>query len=399
MLLEALSSYPYEGLTKELLALGMSWVVMDAGVEPDEEELADTLEGALNSLGNRMKIHTSKMGKNDRSSFDKVLKVWFGRSAPETYGELFELVVTETIKLIRDGNIDPSESLSTIKTDKNGTYLGVAYNGEQAILPAIIKQPEYYEHQSGFLSPTTGQKAQIRMDPLWFSFMALGFFTGFAGFIGGKYYLITKPGIEGFWPYEVEEIIEKGILPLTGAGASGRISLSTEELYEMKLAMKLAEEGRDVIEEVYPVTLHLISLEGQVYTELKTTQLNLVGLSEYMTEYVKRIESSSIGGLHLLVELKEGNATVRKYPLWALVDIAEKELWKGVNGDGEMLAYIFVKDLYRAINSGRKELIRDAVFRLFRQGRALLEGSGRASGEFRKVMRTFMWQEHLGVLL
>lgn len=74
---------------------------------------------------------------------------------------------------------------------------------------------------------------------------------------------MTKPGIEVFWPYEVEEIIEKGILPLTGAGASGRISLSTEELYEMKLAMKLAEEGRDVIEEVYPVTLHLISLEGR----------------------------------------------------------------------------------------------------------------------------------------
>jgi len=399
LLLEALSIYPYEGLTKELLALGMSWVVMDAGVEPDEEELADTLEGALNSLGNRMKIHTSKMGRNDRSSFDKVLKAWFGRSAPETYGELFELVVTETIKLLRDGNIDPSESLSTIKTDKNGTYLGIPYNGEQAILPAIIKQPEYYERQSGFLSPTTGQKAQIRMDPLWFSFMALGFFTSFAGFIGGKYYLMTKPGIEGFWPYEVEEIIEKGILPLTGAGASGRISLSTEELYEMKLAMKLTEEGRDVIEEVYPVTLHLISLEGQVYTELKTTQLNLTGLSEYMAEYVNRIESASIGGLPILVELKEGNATVQKYPLWALVDIAERELWKGVNGDGEMLAYIFVKDLYRAINSGRRELIRDAIFRLFRQGRALLEGSGKASGEFRKVMRTFMWQEHLEVLL
>ncbi|BAD84640.1 hypothetical protein, conserved [Thermococcus kodakarensis KOD1] len=399
MLLEALSSYPYEGLTKELLSLGMSWVVMDAGIEPDEEELADTLEGALKSLGSRVKIHTSKMGRNDRSSFDKVLKAWFGRSAPETYGELFELVVTETIKLLRDGNIDPGESLSTIKTDKNGTYLGIAYNGEQAILPAIIKQPEYYERQSGFLSPTTGQKAQIRMDPLWFSFMALGFFTSFAGFIGGKYYLMTKPGIEVFWPYEVEEIIEKGILPLTGAGASGRISLSTEELYEMKLAMKLAEEGRDVIEEVYPVTLHLISLEGQVYTELKTTQLNLTGLSEYMEEYVNRIESASMGGLPILVELKAGNATIQKYPLWALVDIAERELWKGVNGDGEMLAYIFVKDLYRAINSGRRELIRDAVFRLFRQGRALLEGSGRASGEFRKVMKTFMWQEHLEVLL
>jgi len=118
-----------------------------------------------------------------------------------------------------------------------------------------------------------------------------------------------------------------------------------------------------------------------------------------MAEYVNRIESASIGGLPILVELKEGNATVQKYPLWALVDIAERELWKGVNGDGEMLAYIFVKDLYRAINSGRRELIRDAIFRLFRQGRALLEGSGKASGEFRKVMRTFMWQEHLEVLL
>ncbi|EHR79726.1 CRISPR-associated protein Csx9 [Thermococcus litoralis DSM 5473] len=399
MLLEALSNYPYEGLTRELLALGMSWVVMDAGIEPDEEELADALEGALKSLGSRMKAHTSKMGRNDRSSFDKVLNAWFGRSAPETYGELFELVVTETIKLLRDGDIDPSESLSSIKIDKNGTYLGVTYNGEQAILPAIIKQPEYYERQSGFLSPTTGQKAQIRMDPLWFSFTALGFFTGFAGFIGGKYYLMTKPGIEGFWPYEVEDVIRNGLLQLTGAGASGRISLSTEELYEMKLAMKLAEEGRNVVEEVYPVTLHLISLERQVYTELKTTQLNLAGLSEYMTKYMRKIEAISIGGLPLLVELKEGNATVQKYPLWALLDVAEKELWKGVNGDGEMLAYIFVKDLYRAINSGRRELIRDAVFRLFRQGRALLEGSSRASGEFRKVMKTFMWQEHLGVLL
>ncbi|KUH32857.1 type I-A CRISPR-associated protein Cas8a2/Csx9 [Thermococcus celericrescens] len=399
MLLEALASYPYEGLTRELLALGMSWVVMETGLEPDEEELSDALEGALNSLGSRVKIHTSKMGRNDRSSFDKVLQAWFGRSAPETYGELFELVASETIKLLREGKIDPRESLSTIKTDKNGTYLGVAYKGEQAILPAIIKQPEYYERQSGFLSPTTGQKAQIRMDPLWFSFIALGFFTSFAGFIGGKYYLMTKPGIEGFWPHEVEKVIEKGLLLLTGAGASGRISLSTEELYEMKLAMKLAEEGKNVVEEVYPVTLHLISLEGQVYTELKTVQLNLAGLSEYMKEYLNRVGAVTIGGLPLLVELKDGKATIQKYPLWALVDIAEKELRKGVNGDGEMLAYIFVKDLYRAINSGRKEVIRDAVFRLFRQGRALLEGSGRASGEFRKVMRTFMWQEHLEVLL
>ncbi|ASJ04249.1 type I-A CRISPR-associated protein Cas8a2/Csx9 [Thermococcus barossii] len=412
MLLEALAEYPYEGLTRELLSLGMSWAVMNAGLEPDAEELADAFEGALLSLRGRVKAHTSKMGRNDRSSFDKVLMAWFGRSAPETYGELFELIVKETIGLLRGGKLDPEESLTAVMVTKDSTYLGVEYDGRTsrtpgkkpqtdhyAILPAIIKQPEYYERQSGFLVPTTGQKAQIRLDPLWFSFMALGFFTAFAGFMGGRYYLMTRQGVEAFWPYEIEDVLENGLLPLTGAGLSGRISLSTEELYEMKLAMKLAEEGKTVTENVYPVTLHLISLEGQVYTELKTVQLNLSGLSDYLSSYVRKIESLSVGGTQIFVELKEKNLTVRKYPLWALVDIAEKELGKGVSGDGEMLAYIFVKDLYRAINGGRRELINDAIFRLFRQGRALLEGSGRASGEFRKVMRTFMWREHLEVLL
>ncbi|NJE06347.1 type I-A CRISPR-associated protein Cas8a2/Csx9 [Thermococcus sp. M36] len=412
MLLEALAKYPYDGLTRELLSLGMSWVVMNSGLEPDAEELADSIEGALRSLRDRAKAHTSKMGRNDRSSFDKVLKAWFNRSAPETYGELFELIIEETVKLLRKGTINPKESLTTVRVDKDGTYLGVEYDGETsklpgkkpkadhyAILPAIIKQPEYYERQSGFLTPTTGQKAQIRLDPLWFSLVALGFFTGFAGFIGGKYYLMTKPGIEGLWPYEVEDVIVKGLLPLTEAGISDRVSLSTEELYEMKLAMKLAEEDRTLPDGVYPVTLHLISLEGQVYTELKTLQLDLSGLSRYLNAYVERIRALSASGLQMTVGLKEGKATVHKYPLWALVDIAEKELGRGVNGDGEMLAYIFVKDLYRAINSGDRRLIEDSVFRLFRQGRALLEGSGRASGELRKVLKAFMWREHLGVLL
>ena len=407
-LLEAIANYPYEGLTRELLSLGMSWVVINTGtLEPDANELADSLEGALRSLGDRAKAHTSKMGRNDGSSFDKVLKVWFNRSAPETYGELFELVVTETVKLLRNGLLDPRASLTSVRVDKNGTYLGVEFDGQTwkqpgkkpkaeyyAILPAIIKQPEYYERQSGFLVPTTGQKAQIRLDPLWFSFVALGFFTGFAGFVGGRYYLITKPGLEGFWPYEVEDIVVQGLLPITEAGIRGRLSLSTEELYEMKLAMKLAEENRDVPEEAYPVVLHVISLEGQVYTELKTVQLDLSGLSRYLNSYVGRIKALSTGGVPLTVELKEP-----KYPLWALVDVAEKELSRGVTGDGEMLAYIFVKDLYRAINSGNKRLIEDSLFRLFRQGRALLEGNARASGELRKVLRAFMWKPHMEVLL
>lgn len=98
MLLEALSRYPHEGLTRELLALGMSWVVMEAGLEPDKEELIEALEGALNSLESRTRINTSKIGRNDRNSFNDVLQAWFNRSTPETYGELFELVIRETIK-------------------------------------------------------------------------------------------------------------------------------------------------------------------------------------------------------------------------------------------------------------------------------------------------------------
>lgn len=412
MLLKAITVYPYEGLTRELLSLGMSWVVMNSGLEPNADELADSIEAALISLKSRVTAHTSKMSRNDRNAFNKVLKVWFNKTAPETYGELFELVVEETVKLLRDGALAPEKSLTTVRVDKNGTYLGIEYDGETsklpgkkpradhyAILPAILKQPEYYEYQSGFLTPTTGQKAQVRLDPLWFSFVALGFFTGFSGFIGGRYYIITKPGIEGLWPYSVEDVLVYGILPITEAGARGRVSLSTEELYEIKLAMKLAEENRHVPDDTYPLMLHLISLEGQVYTELKTLQLDLSGLSRYLNAYVKRIRAAEIGGVQLTVEVKEGGIKVRKYPLWALVDIAERELSKGVSGDGEMLAYILVKDLYRTINSGKKELIEDSIFRLFRQGRALLEGKGHASGELKRVLRAFMWRDHLEAII
>lgn len=208
---------------------------------------------------------------------------------------------------------------------------------------------------------------------------------------------MMKFGIEVFWLYEVEEIIEKGILLLIGVGVLGRIFLSMEEFYEMKLVMKFVEEGCDVIEEVYFVILYLISFEGQVYIEFKIIQFNLIGLSEYMEEYVNRIEFVSMGGLFIFVEFKVGNVMIQKYFFWVFVDIVEREFWKGVNGDGEMLVYIFVKDLYRVINSGRRELIRDVVFRLFCQGRVFLEGSGRVSGEFWKVMKIFMWQEYLEV--
>ncbi|CAB49934.1 type I-A CRISPR-associated protein Cas8a2/Csx9 [Pyrococcus abyssi] len=393
MILEAIARLPFEGLSKELITLGFSWIVMDAGLSPNPNDFADAIENSMDTLKKRAMMNSSRIGKNDRNSYDRVFSKWFGVKAPDTYMELFELVINETIKLLRSGKIDPAKSLQSITRNKNGTYLGQAYNGEYAITPAVIKQPEYYEFQSEFLKPTAGQKAQIYLDPLWFSLLSMGFLTAFAGYIRKRYYLMTKPGIEVYFP-DVEEILIDGIIALTDAGISSRARLDAEELYELRIVMKLAEEGRKVPEMTYPIALH-ISLEGQVYTELKTLQLDLKELSNYLATYVKKIENYRVMGVDLKVKLKEGE----KYPLWALVDIAEKELNKGVSGDRELLAYIFVKDLYRAVNSGRKELIEDSIFRLFRQGRGLLEGEGRASGELRKVLRVFMQEDHLEVLI
>ncbi|AFK22399.1 type I-A CRISPR-associated protein Cas8a2/Csx9 [Pyrococcus sp. ST04] len=398
MILEAIAKLPFEGLSKELITLGFSWIVMEAGLSPSAEDFADIFENSIeNTLKKRAKMNSSRMGRNDKNSYDKVLSAWYGVKAPDTYIELFELAIKEAVKLLRSKKIDPTKSLGTIKWDNKGTYLGQPYNGHYAISPAVVKQPEYYEFQSDFLKPTAGQKAQIYLDPLWLSLLSLGFLTAFAGFIGGKYYLMTKPSIEVYFP-DVEEILD-GILALTDAGIESKARLDAEELYELKIAMKLAEEGRNVPEKTYPVTLHLISLEGQVYTELKTLQLDIGELSNYLATYIKKIENYMTMGVDLKVKLKEDNIEVEKYPLWALVDIAEKELRSGVNGDGEMLAYILVKDIYRAVNTGRRELIEDSIFRLFRQGRGLLEGTGKASGELRKVLRAFMQEGHLEVLM
>ncbi|AEH24649.1 type I-A CRISPR-associated protein Cas8a2/Csx9 [Pyrococcus yayanosii] len=397
MILEAIAKLPFEGLSRELMTLGLSWVVIDAGLSPNADDFADALENSMDTLEKRARMNSSRMSRNDRSSYNKLLSAWYGVKAPDTYTELFELAIREAVKLLRSGKLDPAKSLGSIKWDKNGTYLGQPYNGQYAISPAVVKQPEYYEFQSDFLKPTAGQKAQIYLDPLWLAILSTGFLTAFAGFIDGRYYLMTKPGIEAYFP-DIEDILDS-LLILTNAGIESRARLETEELYELKITMKLAEEKMNVLEEIYPVTLHLISLEGQVYTELKTLQLDLRELSNYLLAYVERIENYMAMGVNLKVKLKEDNIEVERYPLWALVNIAERELRKGIEGDRELLAYILVKDLYRAVNAGRKELIEDSVFRIFRQGRGLLEGTGKASGELRKVLRAFMQEHHLEVLV
>ncbi|WP_324735719.1 type I-A CRISPR-associated protein Cas8a2/Csx9 [Thermococcus sp. SY098] len=393
MILKVAKELPLSGLSRELALLGLSWVVDQVGTEVSNEDFALALENAMETLSNRATVNSSKMGRNDRTSYEKVLRAWFGRSAPNTYTELFGMVVEETVRLIKAGKLDVEKALTFFSVDKKGINLGVPFNGTYAIMPAVVKQPEFYEFQTEFLKPTAGTKAMVNLDPVWLSLIAVGFLTAFAGYIGGRYYLMTKPGMETLFPY-VGNVLD-GVLLLTDANMKSGARIDSEELYELRLAMKLAEEGKNVSEETYPLTLHLISLEGNVYTELKTVQLDLRELQGYLSEYVKKVENLSIRGINIMVETNDGSF----YPLWVLVDIAETELRKGVSGDNQMLAYIFVKDLYRAINSGNRELLQDSIFRLFRQGRALIEGSAKASGLLVKTLRAFMTEAHMEALL
>lgn len=393
MILKAVKELPLSGLSRELVLLGLAWVVDQVGTEVSNEDFALALENAMETLSNRAIVNSSKMGRNDRASYEKVLRVWFGRSAPNTYTELFGMIVEETVKLIKAGKLDVEKALTFFSVDKKGINLGVPFNGTYAIMPAVVKQPEFYEFQTEFLKPTAGTKAMVNLDPVWLSLIAVGFLTAFAGYIGGRYYLMTKPGMETLFP-DVGNVLD-GVLLLTDANMKSGARIDSEELYELRLTMKLAEEGKSISEETYPLTLHLISLEGNVYTELKTVQLDLRELQGYLSEYVKKVENLSIRGINIMVETNDGSF----YPLWVLVDIAETELRKGVSGDNQMLTYIFVKDLYRAINSGNRELLQDSIFRLFRQGRALIEGSAKASGLLVKTLRAFMTEAHMGALL
>lgn len=393
MILKAIKELPLSGLSRELALLGLGWVVDQVGTEVSNEDFALALENAMETLSNRVTVNSSKMGRNDRTSYEKVLRAWFGRSTPNTYTELFGMVVEETVKLIKAEKLDIEKALTFFSVDKKGINLGVPFNGTYAIMPAVVKQPEFYEFQTEFLKPTAGTRAMVNLDPVWLSLIAVGFLTAFAGYIGRRYYLMTKPGMETLFP-DVGNVLD-GVLLLTDANMKSGARIDSEELYELRLTMKLAEEGKSVSEETYPLTLHVISLEGNVYTELKTVQLDLRELQGYLSKYVKKVENLSIRGINIMVETDDGNF----YPLWVLVDIAETELRKGVSGDNQMLAYIFVKDLYRAINSGNRELLQDSIFRLFRQGRALIEGSAKASELLVKTLRTFMSEAHMEALL
>lgn len=392
---------PLTGLVGDTIRLGLAWIAKDIDREEDlqAEIVGDILNNALEELREKIKEgSSSKLGRNDQDSLGRVFTSWYGTLRSARYLDLFVETVEETVKLLYNGAIDPRESLFHIKGEKTETIFGEVYRGDYAILPAVLKQPEYYEYRSEYLKPSVGKKAKVKLSPLWLSILGLGFLTSFAGYRGGDYYLFTKPGIEEFYrdPKRTYDIL-RDLNLLTIAAMKSNAEIDSEEIYEMKLAIWLSKEGKRIEEEHFPYMLYHISLVGNVYTATKTLEIDLRELQDYMSKYVRNVAGLEEMGYKVIMNTKHQAGL---YPLEALVDLAAREIRKGVevSGDNEMLAYIIVKDLYRAISSGNKKIMEDTLFRIFRHARGLLEANSKANEWYKAVMRRFMWDIHLGAL-
>ncbi|RLF73296.1 MAG: type I-A CRISPR-associated protein Cas8a2/Csx9 [Thermoplasmata archaeon] len=392
---------PLTGLVGDVLRLGLAWIAKDVDREEDlrAETVGDILSNALTRLSDKIEGgFSSKLSRNDRESIERTFTSWYGTLNATRYLELFEEAIKEAVKLLQRDKIDPQSALFEIKEEKNKLILGREYNDYYAILPAILKQPEYYECHTEYLKPTAGRKASIKLDPLWMSIMGLGFLTSFAGYRGGSYYLITKPGVEALYdnPRKMEDLLDD-LEAFTTAVQESHATMESEEIYELKLSIWLAKEGRMIKEEHYPFQLHLISLMGQVYTATKTVEIDLRELQDYMMNYVRRVSGLKEKGYNITIDTKTQTGI---YPLEALIDLAGRELdpRNRLSGDNEMLTYIMVKDIYRAICSGNRKLMEETLFRTFRHARGLIAGDTKVDGWYKAVMAKFIWDKHLEAL-
>ncbi len=395
-----LGKLPLTGMSRELAILGLSWLndlLPEDSVE--NEDIAYLLANALETLNEKAKHPSSKLGRNDSNSYKKTLSSWLDDQAislPATYCELMGFIINKTKDLLKNDHFNANESLTTLEVKSKGVFLGIAVSEEYAILPAILKQPEFYEKQTTYMKVTTGRKAVIRLDPLWFSIFAMGFLTAYAGYMGGSYYLITKSGMEDYLLSELNDVVRNGLIGLTTANIDSESRIDNEELYELKMASWLAD--KKILNEktmmcLYPVRLHVIGIAGNVYTEKKTIDIDLREVQGYFQQYSDKIKALGIAGI-------KTKAATYSTPLQALIDLAEKQLRSNIAGDNEMLTFIFVKELHRAISSGNQKLLEEAIFRLFRQVNGLMQSETQnVNRYFLMVMRSIMNSTHLQAML
>ncbi|ADC69853.1 CRISPR-associated protein (provisional), Csx9 family [Methanocaldococcus sp. FS406-22] len=379
---------PIDGFTKDILMHGLSRIIVEDVDEIDNSTLAEIFKNYVDSFKEKLKnAGSSKLSRNDKESYTKTYQKWFNINPPEEYVSLMLDIIEKTINLLEDNKIDAKKSLETINVGKNSVNFGIPYNESYAILPAIIKQVEYYEFLSEFLTPTTGKKSMINLDPIWFSILAVGFLTCFAGYYGGKYYLMLKNDIERYYlaikcgleeeKYELLDILED-LEILTDINIQRRFSLEVEEVYELLLSMELAKKkasGR-----IFPITLYVIELSGNVYLAKNVIELDLRNSLEFMKKYIDRIKN------YFMFDTSDAKA-----PLEELLNLALSELKNPVNEDNENLAYIMVKDLYRAINSGKVEILENTLYLLLRKGHSIMSSKSKSKSKLNleKIFKNF----------
>ena len=149
-------SLPISGMLKELLAEGLSYLYVEGCLEikgelkVDNRDLADLLAERAEFFRERLRhAGSSRLMKNDRDSYFKdknsTFRKWFGPvSPPNTYTELMIFSLKNVAELLEKDKVDASKSLRTIDVSREIKF-GVDYKGAYAIIPAVVKQVEYYD--------------------------------------------------------------------------------------------------------------------------------------------------------------------------------------------------------------------------------------------------------------
>jgi len=179
-----------------------------------------------------------------------------------------------------------------------------------------------------------------------------------------------------------------------------RRRLDREEIYELGLALELAEKLQSEISQRryrWPLRLYKERVVGQAYTAERSLDINLHDLVEFGIKYVETWRSTDPKPK---VELGMGAEKKELNPLKGLVIVAEKELSssKGIKGDNEMAALLLVKDLHRSISSGRTKLVEESLYRTIRKARGL-QDSKDVDKSLKNVLRAFCSRNHLDIVL
>lgn len=398
-----LDKLPFTGLLREIITVGLLELAKSNIFESEKSELNERVAELMGRMSDQVEeyfseISSSKIVLNDRSAYfikTKRLIKWYGEGRiPEDYIRLMIYVLRGTSNLLKRKKIDFTDSLEKVEVGRE-VILGKKFNNSLAIVPAVIKQAEFYEFQHEFLRPTAGEKPEILLDPVWFALMAIGFLRCFAGYYGERYYFITKEGIEAILdiPEKVKTIYD-AIIYLAVTHTKMRPIPYCEELYELKLSYGIASSETVIPIEVYPMKIYEISLVGNAYTCTRTMLLDLTESTNYLKAYINFLHSMP----QIIFEIKTKDSKYEN-PIHALLELAEREIQKPVQGDNSMLLLTFVKDLYRAIHTGRPSLIEETLLRLLRISHSILTSKGKVNLLLKNIVNFFMYEPHLSAVI